>query len=36
MTSRGAAMVMDATAPEMEAMKFWVHVAVEGSEILRT
>ena len=26
--SNGAAMVIDATAPAMEAMKFWVHVAL--------
>lgn len=28
-TSSGAATVMEATAPEMEAMKFWVQVALE-------
>lgn len=30
--SRGAATVMDATAPAIEAMKFWPHVAFEKSE----
>ena len=29
MTSNGAAMVMEATAPAMEAMKFCVQVALE-------
>jgi hypothetical protein len=27
--SRGAAIVIDATAPAIDAMKFWVHVAFE-------
>lgn len=27
--SRGAATVMEATAPAIEAIKFWVHVALE-------